>query len=61
MVREADIDPDARPTQLSVEEFGRLSHVYKQLCDEIPGLYEYDYRSEENAFLWRTELHKLDI
>lgn len=50
--QEADIDPELRPTLLSVKEIGRLCTIYHDMCQENMGLFEYDYRS-------RTKLPKV--
>jgi dimethyladenosine transferase 1 len=42
----ADIDPELRPTMLSVEEIGLLCSIYHQMCNENMGLFEFDYRAK---------------
>lgn len=49
---EADIDPELRPTMLSVDEIGRLCTVYHRMCQQNDGLFDYDYRA-------RTKLPKV--
>ena len=53
LVHEADIDPDTVSVNLDMEEFKRLCVIYKNICDENPELFEYNFRSQENAALWR--------
>lgn len=57
----SDIHPDSKSFSLSVDDFNRICHSYKQICDENVGLFEYDYRSSENARKWRKCLEPLDI
>jgi len=40
----ADIHRDSRSYALSVEDFGRLCTAYQKLCNDRPGLLEYDFR-----------------
>jgi len=40
----AEIHTDSRSFALSIEDFGRLCTAYQKLCDEHPGLFEYDFR-----------------
>lgn len=40
----ADVDPTTRIIQLTVEEIGRLCHVYEELCTEEPELGQYNFR-----------------
>jgi len=40
----ADIHADSRSFALSVEDFNRLCLAYQKLCDEHPGLRDYDFR-----------------
>ncbi len=51
----ADVDPSTRPMQLDITEFDRMAQEYKNICDELPGMLEYDYRSQENAKIWREK------
>ena len=52
LFQKADIDPELRPTMLSVEEIGRMCSQYHEMCAENMGLFEYDYRA-------RTKLPKV--
>ena len=54
MVHQAEIHPHDRPYELSLKEFHSLCTVYKQICDSEPGMFEYYFRSEENAAAWRN-------
>jgi len=40
----ADVHSDTRSYALNTEDFSRLCTAYQKLCDEYPGLYEYDFR-----------------
>ena len=53
LFKEAEVDPKTRPTHLSTSEYGRLALVYRDICNEHPGMLDYDYRSPENAETWR--------
>ena len=55
MFAESEVPPDSRPFMLVIEEMDRLCHAYKNICDDIPGIFEYDYRTQENARQWRHE------
>lgn len=57
----ADVHPDSKSYSLGLEDFNRLCHAYKSMCDENPGLFEFDYRSSENAKWWREALQPLDV
>ena len=61
MLGAAEITPDTRPFMLTIEEFARLCHVYNNICKEHPELLEYDYRTQENAALWRTNKLPLEV
>ena len=57
----AEVDPKLRSTQLSLHEYGRLGLCYKELCDEIPNLLDYDYRSPKEAAIWRKNKQVIKI
>ncbi|ENN80065.1 hypothetical protein YQE_03541, partial [Dendroctonus ponderosae] len=40
----AEINPTAKSFELSNEDFVRICYAYKMLCDENPGLAEFDHR-----------------
>nr|KAF6508573.1 transcription factor B1, mitochondrial [Rousettus aegyptiacus] len=42
----ADVDPTLRPRQLSVSHFKSLCDAYRQMCDEDPRLFAYNFREE---------------
>ncbi|KAL3867734.1 hypothetical protein ACJMK2_040597 [Sinanodonta woodiana] len=64
MFEEADVSPDILARRLSVEEVGRLCHVYNKICQENPGIYEYNFRDPEYIELYRKrrsiELAKIE-
>ncbi|XP_018563538.1 dimethyladenosine transferase 1, mitochondrial [Anoplophora glabripennis] len=45
LFRLADVEYSARPFELTNEEFARLCYSYKLICDENPGVEEYDSRA----------------
>ena len=45
LLESADVHPDSRSYALSIEDFDRLCSAYQRLCDQHPGLFEYDYRA----------------
>ncbi|CAH1777980.1 unnamed protein product [Owenia fusiformis] len=51
------IGEDSRPMELTIDEFKSICCIYEELCNEIPGLFEYDARSREVSEAkkqWRT-------
>ncbi|ESO06925.1 hypothetical protein HELRODRAFT_110947 [Helobdella robusta] len=54
LLTRADVHADSRSYSLHVEDFDRMCQAYKEICDEEPHLLTYDYRSKENAVLWRN-------
>lgn len=46
LLQVADVDPTLRPSQLSVSHFKSLCDVYRQMCDEDPRLFAYNFREE---------------
>ncbi|KAJ3613358.1 hypothetical protein NHX12_019608 [Muraenolepis orangiensis] len=46
MLREADVDPTLRPTELSLDQFRALADAYAYLCARDPGLASYEFREE---------------
>jgi hypothetical protein len=41
-----DIDPELRPTMLSVEEIGSMCTIYHEMCEDNMGLFDYNYRAK---------------
>ncbi|XP_056649095.1 dimethyladenosine transferase 1, mitochondrial [Diorhabda sublineata] len=41
----ADIETTTRPFQISNEEFVRILYAYKVICEDHPGLEQYDFRA----------------
>lgn len=41
----ANVDPLARSFELSNEECLRLAQSYHEICNEVPGVYEYNFRA----------------
>ncbi|KAI5710922.1 hypothetical protein M8J75_012453 [Diaphorina citri] len=41
LLERACVKPILRPYQLSVQEFGQICLAYRDMCEEMPGLYEY--------------------
>ncbi|KAJ8877682.1 hypothetical protein PR048_022137 [Dryococelus australis] len=50
MFRLADVDPQARPFQLTVGEFGRLCKAYEKICQHDPRLFKYNARGSRKDF-----------
>lgn len=46
MLCKASLDPTTRPTQISIEEFGRLCDLYAQYCSDYDNLFHYYYRDQ---------------
>ncbi|XP_078505309.1 dimethyladenosine transferase 1, mitochondrial [Lissotriton helveticus] len=46
MLMLADVDPTLRPKQLSILQFKNLCNVYRDMCDEDPNLFGYNFREE---------------
>ncbi|NXT61248.1 TFB1M transferase, partial [Chaetops frenatus] len=42
----ANVDPTLRPFQLSMSQFRNLCNAYREMCDEDPSLFVYNYREE---------------
>ena len=53
MIDLAEIDPETRPYQLTIDEFSRLCGAYLEICRRHPGLIEYYFRDEVNALEWK--------
>ncbi|XP_026679790.1 mitochondrial dimethyladenosine transferase 1 [Diaphorina citri] len=59
LLERACVKPILRPYQLSVQEFGQICLAYRDMCEEMPGLYEYtledtpgDIEPEAVLFSW---------
>ncbi|KAE8575206.1 hypothetical protein XENTR_v10003761 [Xenopus tropicalis] len=46
MLRLADVDPTLRPTELTMTHFKKLCNVYREMCDQNPNLFAYNFREE---------------
>ncbi|XP_069463841.1 dimethyladenosine transferase 1, mitochondrial isoform X2 [Ambystoma mexicanum] len=42
----ADVEPTMRPKELSITHFKNLCDVYREMCDEDPNLFSYNFREE---------------
>ncbi|XP_072397759.1 dimethyladenosine transferase 1, mitochondrial [Diabrotica undecimpunctata] len=51
----AEVDPTTRPFQISNEEFVRIFYAYNLLCEENPGLENYDSRAPKSKLLEEHE------
>ncbi|XP_018335990.1 dimethyladenosine transferase 1, mitochondrial [Agrilus planipennis] len=40
----ADVDSNARPFEITTEEYARLCYAYKLLCDDYPQIVDFDFR-----------------
>ncbi|XP_022693966.1 dimethyladenosine transferase 1, mitochondrial-like [Varroa jacobsoni] len=45
LLQRSDVDPTCPPVVISVEDYSKICDAYAGLCKEVPGLYEYDFRS----------------
>lgn len=48
----AAIDPNTRPFQLTISEFGRICEAYMSICKENPDYLKYNYRSKKSEHYW---------
>lgn len=46
MMRQADVEPTLRPTELTIPQFRALADAYACLCAREPGLLNYEFREE---------------
>ncbi|CAL8271872.1 unnamed protein product [Merluccius merluccius] len=46
MLKEADVDPTLRPTELTLAQFRALADAYAGLCTRDPSLFSYEFREE---------------
>lgn len=44
LIEEARVNPEKTSTEFSMGEIRRLCHVYANICERLPYIYEYDYR-----------------
>lgn len=44
MFEMSEVHPTQRPFALTMHEFARLSHSYLNICNRVPGIFEYCYR-----------------
>lgn len=47
----SEVNPTRRPFELTNEDFVRICYAYKLLCDEYPGLIEYNYRMQKDLLM----------
>ena len=48
MLEESGITPETRSYMLSMDDIARFCGVYRNICDRLPFIFEYDYRDPEN-------------
>lgn len=48
----AGIEPDTRPFQLTVSEFGRICEAYMSICEKKPDYMKYNYREKKSQDYW---------
>ena len=48
LIYRAEVDPHQRSYQFSIEEINRLCHVYQDICNRLPYLYDFDYRNPKS-------------
>ncbi|KAM3871320.1 dimethyladenosine transferase 1, mitochondrial [Diretmus argenteus] len=46
LMREADVDPTLRPTELTIPHVRAIANAYAHLCTQEPGLLTYEFREE---------------
>ncbi|XP_029972816.1 dimethyladenosine transferase 1, mitochondrial [Salarias fasciatus] len=46
LLRQADVDPVLRPTELTIPKIGALADAYAHLCAREAGLFDYEFREE---------------
>ncbi|KAM4772728.1 dimethyladenosine transferase 1, mitochondrial [Rhinophrynus dorsalis] len=46
MLMLANVDPTLRPSDLSIKDFRNLCNIYRELCDQDPTLFAYNFREE---------------
>lgn len=52
----ADINPEMHTALLAIEDFSRICDSYAELCRQINGLYDYNYRGLRHLrYLWDVE------
>ncbi|XP_006882872.1 PREDICTED: dimethyladenosine transferase 1, mitochondrial [Elephantulus edwardii] len=54
----ADVDPTLRPCHLSMAHFQRLCDVYREMCEEDPQLFDYNFREELKGCRSKMEQEK---
>lgn len=52
LLTDAGIDPNTRPFQLTVSEFGRICEAYMSICKEKPDYIKYNYRKQDSEDYW---------
>jgi len=52
LLTDAAIDPNTRPFQLTVSEFGRICEAYMSICKENPNYIKYNYRKQNSEDYW---------
>lgn len=48
----ASIEPNTRPFQLTVSEFGRICEAYVSICEKKPDYIKYNYREKKSEDYW---------
>lgn len=49
MYKLADMDPQKRPIEMTVEDISRLATAYKYLCEKHPEIVDYNYRASRKV------------
>ena len=57
----SNVHPDSRSFHLSIDDFERLCLAYEKICTDEPALFDFDYRSHENARTWRETAKSIDL
>ena len=48
LIYRAEVEPEQRSYQFTIEEINRLCQVYQDICNRFPYIYHYDYRNKKS-------------
>lgn len=52
LLNAASIEPNTRPFQLTVGEYGRICEAYMDICKNKPDYMKYNYREQKSDDYW---------
>lgn len=61
LIQESGIDSNKRPIFFTMEEIGRVCHVYDKICKRLPYIYNYDYRGGRRTSQMLGEIREMEI